>query len=462
MRALLPACLLLAACTCGHDSATGTGDPLDTDPDTGLAIPALELSLHPDMATLVQASWSVERPVERCWLRYGFEDDAWFDTPVDDCDAGEHSQAILGIPPQASLQVQLVLEHDGQAYPGPLQAISTGALPADLLTPVLEHWDPALASGEPWLLLAIEAYDDAYYDGPYWQLIVDRQGRVVWYRALPSGLSSTFPRPSRAGSHIVTERVDRFGLAGGQPAVIQRVSLDLTHSQELEIPGLRFPWDEAGDGSIYYFDREAEGEAWLSRLAPDGTHERLWDCAAWIADRCTDTWCCEANAVVIQPSRGSLLWSMWATDTVLEIDLSTTTVLHSWGQLEGSWATDPSDAVFELQHYPDFTAAGTLMISTHTSDMRMHQVAREFELDEHAEVLRQVWSHTAATDLYAQYQGEAVRLANGNTLLNYGSAGALQERDASGELAWSIAWPEPWMLGHTTLIPDLYALSEGP
>ena len=462
MPRLLPACALLAACTCGRDTATGTGAPTDTVHDTGLAVPALTIGLHPDMVTIVQGLWTVERGVDRCWLRYSFEDDAWFDTPARSCEPGDHTQAVLGVPQQQALQVQLVLELDGEEHPGPLQAIATGSLPEALLSPALEASTPSLSGGDPWVLLAIEDFDGAYYDGPYWQLIVDRQGRVVWYRALPSGLSSTFPRPSRDGTHVVTERVDRFGLAGGQAAIIQRLSLDLERSQELEVPGLRFPWDEAADGSIYYFDRQQEGEAWLSRLLPDGSHERLWDCAAWIVDRCTDTWCCEANAVVVQPERGSLLWSMWATDTVLEIDLTTTTVLHSWGRLEGSWATDPGDAVFELQHYPNFTPDGTLVVSTHTADMRMHQLAREFELDEQAQMLRQVWSHSADVDHYAQYQGEAVRLTNGNTLLNYGSAGVLQELTAQGEIAWSIAWPEPWMLGHTTLVADLYALTEGP
>ncbi len=462
MRPLLPAVLLLAACTCGRDTGTGTALPDDSTTDTGMSVPDVSLALHPDMATLVIATWTVEHPVDHCWLRYGFEGDTWLTTPAASCDEGEHRQAILGLPAQTTLQVQLVLEHGGPEHPGALQTFTTGALPDALLTPTLEIWDLPRSSPEPWLLVAIEAYEGAYYDGPYWQIVLDRQARVVWYRALPAGLSSTFPRPSRDGSHLVTERVDRFGLAGGLPAVLQRTSLDLSRQEEIEVPGLRFPWDEASDGSIYYFDRELEGEAWLSRLHPDGQRERLWDCAAWIADRCADTWCCEANAVVLEPGRGSLLWSMWATDTVLEIDLTSMEVVHSWGKLEGSWATDPADATFELQHYPNFTPSGTLLVSTHTPDMRLRQLAREFELDEEASVLRQIWSHSAEADLYAQYQGEAVRLGNGNTLLNYGAAGVIQELDPAGELAWSARWPEPWMLGHTTLLDDLYALNEGP
>jgi len=454
MRAVLPMLLALA---CSPDPTVDS----EGDSAAELSHPALSVSVHPELSTLVTVGWTMDRPAERCWLRYGVTDEDPRSTPSSSCAAGAHSQVLLGLPADVEIELHLVIQLEGETHDGPAHSTRTDAPPATLVVPQLESWDPALSDGSPWLLGAVEGYGGGYYDGPYQQFILDRQGRVVWYRQLEDGLSSTFPRVSRDGTHIISERVDRFGLAGGQPGVIQRMGVDLTVLSELEVPGLRFAWDEADDGSIYYFDREAEGEGWLSRISTDGTRERLFDCVSWIADRCTDTWCCECNAVVLVPERGSVLMSLWATDTVLEVDIDSHSVRHSWGQLDGSWATEPESAGFELQHYPVLTSAGTLLVATQVPDAMLQHRIREYSLDEHDQVLRELWSWGEGEDLFAQYQGEALRLDNGNTLMNFGSAGAIREITGDGQLAWSVDWSDGAMLGHTTLVGELYALAPG-
>ena len=456
MCATLPYLVLLAL-ACQRDPPEES-DPTD---DTSTPMPAVSIAQHQDMVTLLEASWTMDDTVDACWLRYQVDDEGWRDTPARACSPGPQQQTILGLPPDSEVQVQLVTARDDRQRLGEPVLATTGALPLPELAPGLDLWDASQTTDHPWLLLALERYDGAYYDGPYWQIVLDRRGRVVWYRALPSGLSSTFPRPSRDGTHIVAAQIDRFGLAGGQPALIQRFGPSLAWMEQVEAPGLRFAWDEASDGSVYYFDRETEGEGWLSRIDRQGQRERLFDCAAWIADRCTDTWCCEANAVVLEPSRGSVLMSLWATDTVLEIDLETATVRHSWGQLEGSWQTEPASARFDLQHYPNFTPEGTLLVSTLAPDLLLQHRVREFTLDESAQVLREQWSWGEGQDLFPQYQGEALRLDNGNTLMNFGAAGAIREITGAGALAWSLTWSEPWLLGHMSLVDDLYALDQG-
>ncbi len=444
---------LLAVLACSPDPGVDSGQP--TPP---LVAPPVSLEEHPGLPTVIEASWVMEQDVDRCWLSYGPLDEDPMRSPERACSSGEHHQLLLGLPAEQDIEVRLSLVQGDQSVEGDTFAATTGPLPDPLLQPLLDTWVPERASAEGWLLLAIEGWEGAYYDGPYYQIIVDRQGRVVWARALPAGLSSTFPRLSHDGRHLVGEQVDRFGLAGGQAAFIERFQLDLQPLSEQEIPGLRFAWDVAEDGSVYYFDREQEAEGWLSRVGPDGARERLFDCVSWIADRCTQSWCCESNAIVLTPERGSVFMSLWASDTVLEIDLDTFAVRHSWGRLEGSWDTSPPEALFELQHYPRLTPDGTLLVGSQIASRPLEHRFREFRIDDEDEVLVELASWGDGWDLFAQYQGEAERLYNGNTLMNFGSAGAVREVTPDGELIWSLTWPESWMLGHMSLIGDLYDL----
>jgi len=422
----------------------------------------VEIAVHEQIATILQVSWSQDRGVDAAWVEYSFEDDTWVSTPRRAGTAGPHNQSVLGLPTDTSVSLRIVNELDGERLESDTSwSASTGALPLAGLAPAMVDWDPELASEAPWLLLSIEVHDGQYYDGPYWVLILDRQGRVVWYRQLPDGLSCTFPKPSRSGDHLVMEQVDRFGLGAQVEPSLQRLTLDLSELQEFTLPGFGFSWDEAEDGSIYYDEHDESGQGWLSRLLPDGSTERLFDCTTWMDKACVHSWCCQVNAVVSAPTRGSLLWSMWADHTVLEVDASTGGVLNQWGQLEGSWAFDPPEAAFELQHWPNFTADGTLLVSTHVPGQPGQQRAREFRLDEHSDTLTQIWSYGEGLDLYATYQGEARRLENGNTLVNFGTEGVLHEITASGQLAWRLQWSQPWMLGHSTPLEDLYALNGG-
>lgn len=453
--------VVCAACRCGGGDSTA-----DSRADSEAPVPAcasqVSTELHADIATLLTVRWQQEPGWDRVWVAYGPEGDDSLASPVRQASEGPMEQILLGLPADSAAWFQVVCATDDNTVASELYLSETGPLPDPRLQPVLELWEPDEVASAGWILGAIEAYDEAYYDGPYWQFVLDREGRVVWYRSIEDGRSSTFPRVSRDGTHVVGERVDRFGLAGGLPAIVERFTLDLREQHDSEVPGLSFAWDEREDGSLVYHDRETEDEGWLSVYTPGGERERIFDCASWIADRCSDTWCCEANAVVWDASRDTALYSMWATHTVLEVDLDGGEVTHQWGQLEGSWDFDPESATFELQHFPTITAEGTLLVSTHVPDQLSQQRVREFEIDEESRTLRQVWSHGEGQDLYAQYQGEAHRLDNGNTLINYGTEGVIHEVTPKGDIVWSLAWSEPWMLGHTTLVDDLYALNEGP
>ena len=100
------------------------------------------------------------------------------------------------------------------------------------------------------------------------------------------------------------------------------------------------------------------------------------------------------------------------------------TMLAEWGGYPEGWTFDPPESAFELQHYPGFSADGTLMASTHSLDTTKQWV-REYEVDETNQVLRQIWS--AETSHWAEYAGQAQKLPSGNVLWQLGTAGAVLE-----------------------------------
>jgi len=82
-----------------------------------------------------------------------------------------------------------------------------------------------------------------------------------------------------------------------------------------------------------------------------------------------------------------------------------------------------------LQHFPNFSAEGTLMVSSHMPgcDWRDRPVAHqhaflEFEVDRGRERLVEKWRYTAGPEWPAA-KGMAIRLDSGNTLANYGTGG---------------------------------------
>ena len=90
-------------------------------------------------------------------------------------------------------------------------------------------------------------------------------------------------------------------------------------------------------------------------------------------------------------------------------------------------------------------------------------MAREFTVDDETQTLTEIWSYGEDSPYYATYAGEATRVGE-NTLISYGTDGALVEVTPDGEVAWELRWmtgSHPHLLGHLTLIDDLYALNQG-
>jgi hypothetical protein len=132
--------------------------------------------------------------------------------------------------------------------------------------------------------------------------------------------------------------------------------------------------------------------------------------------------------------------------------------------------------MFAYQHDPHWTDAGTLMVSTHAPCQGAPgcdenfgqdgiQRASEYTVDDATHTLHLVSSYVS-TDRWATQCGEAFGLANGDLIQGYGQDGAVREVTPDGAIVWEVAWPKDnsgyRVVGHTSLVEDLYTLNQGP
>jgi hypothetical protein len=62
--------------------------------------------------------------------------------------------------------------------------------------------------------------------------------------------------------------------------------------------------------------------------------------------------------------------------------------------------------------------------------------AVEFEVDDANQTMTEVWQFGRDEGLNVQALGQAIRLKNGNTFVNYGSTGILREVSPAGQVVW--------------------------
>jgi len=452
--ALLCASSLLSACPGGVLT-------LDTGiDDEAYCHGELAVSLHDRIATVLVVEWSQRVPSEATAVEFRFDGGDWQSSPPAALPIGPASEVVLGVPQDTEVEVRLANHPTGATCDDrPGVTARTGLLPGRLPEPTVIEWDPALASPEGYLLYSMDVNARNYYDGPYYTVIVDRAGHIVWYRPSGWGRTTMYPRVGKNGGYILLDESTAYTWTG-ESGDLFRLTLDLAHEDSMPIPGFAYSFDELPDGTI--LRDQIDYLQWEYRIVEQAFGEPedlVWRCNRWQPGLSSS---CYSNTVNWVQSTDTILWSMVMLNTVLEIDRTTGEVVHQWGDYDGSSAISPPEAGFDFQHYPSYTPDGTLLVSVHGhGDHGPEQRAREYAITESGQ-LEQVWSYGQGVDEYAMYSGEAYRLTNGNTLIGYGTGGALREVTADGQVAWDLDWGQPLLVGHATLVEDLYALNTGP
>ncbi len=443
-----------------------TGCPDEGDDDTTdssyteAQVADVGWTLHEEIGSLIYVSWDQLADAD-AHVEYSFDEGEWLQTPPRRVDAGPCEQLLLGVPYATDVTLRVVNDFGA----GPLAAADvqaqTGALPEGIPLPELvvsdaTAWEP----GGQYLIGSINQYDGGWSaaSGNFFKFVIDRQGRYVWAWLTPDRNWTLFMQISSDGTDLLWDEFTYWSAwdegAGSQ---VHRSKLDGSTETTHSTPGGHHAFVELPDRSVVWGAADWSGES-LLKLDPQGIQHELWNCGEFL-DTHSGANYCQSNTITWHAPTDSFIYSFYSIETVVQVDHATGATLDHWGHLEGSWAFDPPESAFYWQHGANITEAGTLLTSSYAGSWEAELVAREYELDHDAEVLREIWSFGEGEGIIGDTAGEAHRLANGNTLHNFGSGCRVREITPDGVVVWDVDWPGTKLLGRTAFVEDLYALA---
>jgi hypothetical protein len=162
-----------------------------------------------------------------------------------------------------------------------------------------------------------------------------------------------------------------------------------------------------------------------------------------------------ANSLHHDAETDRYLISLANAGVIAEIDGSTGMPSRVFGALPMMIPPADEASTWRWAHDATWTPDGTLLMFA-TSPRDYTRGALELEVDEEAGVLRKVWSH-GFDEVNGHALGQAVRLDNGNTLVNFGDGGVMREVTPDGEIVWEVQAPLGTWFGQVHAVRDLYA-----
>jgi outer membrane protein assembly factor BamB len=142
---------------------------------------------------------------------------------------------------------------------------------------------------------------------------------------------------------------------------------------------------------------------------------------------------------------GNYLVSFRDMSQVIKLDSTTGAMLWKLGGKDGqfTFVNDPLNG-FSCQHGAREMPNGDIILfDDGDGHMPAQSRAVEYQLDTTAMTATLVWSAEDDPALYCYIFGYADRLANGHTVVAYGTTEHIQEVDENGKVVWDIADPLP-------------------
>lgn len=406
-------------------------------------------SVDDSVRTRLHVSW--QAPAGRSWVEFSAEGREPLVAPATDGEA--HAAVLVGAGPLEDVAWTAITD-DGERRWTCSGEISTGNGDAGLPPVELVAWEPEIASPHRFVLGTLLGPDA-------WVFLLDREGRYVWWQRADPEQTVVDVEPVggpeitwNTFSYDFSEDASALRTASvlGGPSADRRTPLG-HHTFEVTPDGVAWLALDVRD----WIDPATEA---TSRMGGDAlvVGERVlwsaWDTfqpepsassdAKFYADVVDWT---HGNGLTWDAERGVFLYSSFGLETVVTIDAATGEVTDSYGLHGAHWF---AEGAFHEQHDPSFTPEGTLLVSTLDEASGTTQ-AVEWSAD--ADGLRPAWASGDA-GLRALWLGQATRLANGNTLVGYGSAGVVQEVTPDRRVAWEIRAGLGYGVGMVTLVTD--------
>ena len=374
---------------------------------------------------------------------------------------------VLGLLPDRRYVLQPVAYGKGGTVVGDPLDLRTGSLPPDLPRYSASGSDPSPG----YVVFAAGRY----------AVVIDNTGRIVWYRHFPNGVGLNFMaqptgryvlRPSTPEAGDIEPWIELYPLGNITRTLTCAAGLhSRLHDILLEPDGsYRLLCDETRTMDLTSFGGVANARVTgtvVQHIGASGNvlfqwspfdHFDITDLDPTERAGANVNWT-HGNALDIDTD-GNLLVSFRSLGEITKIDARTGVVIWRLGGPRNQFAfVDTPMPAFSRQHSARASAPSTLVLLDNVGDPSESRAER-YVLDESARTARLVHSYGSAPRVVTEIGGSVQTLANGRTLVSFGTAGRVEEYDGGGRLTWRIEG-NPGYVFRAQRIRSLYAPGVG-
>ncbi len=375
---------------------------------------------------------------------------------------------VLGLLPEHDYILHPVAYRAANSVLGDTIAFTTGALPPDLPQYVAGGADPLPG----YVVFAARLYG----------LVIDNTGRVVWYRKFPNngpGLSfmaepdghyaarPTTPDPTDLDLWVEIDPIGNITRSLGCASGLEPRPHDLISQPD---GSYWLMCDEVRTMDLTAYGGFANAHVTgtqVQHVAKDGTLLFAWspfDHFAITDGQPADytgpnvNWT-HGNAVDLEPD-GNLVASFRNLGEITKIDIATGAVMWRLGGRGNQFTfVDPSAPMFGGQHSVRIGAPGEVLMLDNLGNPDESKGER-YVIDEVAHTARLALSYSAVPGVVTQIGGSVQNLPGGRTLVSFGTAGRVEEYDATGRVEWRIQGDAGYVF-RAQRIKSLYAPGVG-
>lgn len=374
---------------------------------------------------------------------------------------------VLGLAPTSDYTLRAVAYGAGGTAISDAVQLSTGVLPTDL-----PHYSASGSDPSPgYVVFAAGMYG----------LVIDNTGRVVWYHRFPNGPGLSFmaqpngryvARPSTPEPTDIEPWVEIDPLGNITRTLTCGHALQpRPHDMISQLDGSYWLLcDEVRTMDLTAFGGVAEARVTtqaIEHIAGDGTvlfHWSPFDHFAItdgeLADRTgvNVNWT-HGNALDLDAD-GNLIVSFRNLGEITKIDTKSGAVIWRLGGRANQFTfLDVAAPAFSGQHSVRVPAPGAIMILDNLGTPGQSRSER-YAIDQTAMTARLVGSYSSTPSVVTLIGGSVQSLSGGRTLVSFGTAGRVEEYDASGQVKWSISGAAGYVF-RAERIRSLYAPGVG-
>jgi hypothetical protein len=385
-------------------------------------------------------------------IKFGLDTSYGMTAPVDLTQA-DYRTLLLGMKASRAYHLQISASNGSDSCSSGDYTLNTGPLTNGLQTPTITTNDAAALYGG---FLVTGQYSGLILGtgttgAP--AFILDKDGNYVWWYTVPNS-DATGVTMSYDGNYMWINNAD----VPSKKASVHRVSMDglVDEDHSSEFVGLSHQLTVLPDETVAFYAYGTNGCDDIKLHAPDGTVTTVVNARTAHGG----TVACHVNAIFYSSSDDTLVFSDLDNNCLTKITRggATVWVLNSGGGVtssfsEGSFIWRGGEHGFHILGLDDFVifnnnstkpAGSPLGWPAGAAGDGNGSYAIEVKLDLTAGTATQTWSYqgtdpsngnmTIADDVL----GDAQRLPNGNTMVDFATKGTIQEVDAGGHLLQEI------------------------